>query len=133
MWGVKETGELDVFEGQGDVENRQTFFGTIHDWVQTGGYAADIANNNGRNYYLVRGVDFSQWHTYGVLWVPGRVTWYFDDQPVLSAPTYPIFDEQFYYLMFGAQEGANWRGGNTSGVTASSFSLSVDWVKVWQK
>jgi Glycosyl hydrolases family 16 len=131
--GAPETGELDVFEGQGDLENAHTFFGTIHDWARINGVPTDIANNSGRNYHQLSGVDFSQWHNYGVLWVPGRVTWYFDEHPILSAPTYPIFDEQSFYLILAAQEGANWQGGSTSGVAAKSLNLYVDWVKVWQK
>jgi hypothetical protein len=132
IWGATETGELDVFEGQGDPAEAHTFFGTVHDWMTINGKPVDVANNKGHNWAALSGVDFSQWHTYGVLWVSGRVTWYFDQQPVLTAPTYPIFDQQNYYLLLGAQEGVNWTYGNTSGVTASSMHLYVDWVKVWQ-
>jgi len=123
MWGATETGELDIFEGQGDPANSRMFFGTIHDWLNNNGTAIDVANNNGQNYYAMPGVDFTQWHTYGVLWIAGKVIWYFDDKPVLSAATYPIFDQQ---------EGANWSAGNLNGVTANSLNLYVDWVKVWQ-
>jgi hypothetical protein len=130
--GASETGELDVFEGQGDPADSQTFFGTIHDWVVTNGKAVDVANNNGKNSHVTPGIDFSMWHTYGVLWVPGQVTWYLDNQPVLSAATYPVFDRQNYFVMLGAQEGANWTYGNTNGVTAGSLNLYVDWVRVWQ-
>jgi hypothetical protein len=127
-----ETGELDIFEGQGDPANAQTFFGTIHDWVKVDGKFVDAANNGDRNYYKAPGIDFSQWHTYGALWVPGQVTWYLDDQPVLSAATYPIFDQQNYYVMLGAQEGAHWTFGNKTGVTADVLNLDVEWVRVWQ-
>jgi beta-glucanase (GH16 family) len=132
IWGANETGELDIFEGQGDPANSHTFFGTIHDWVNINGTWVDVANNNRYNFHTIPGVDFSQWHTYGVLWAPGMVTWYLDNEPVLSAPTYPIFDRQNYYLMLAAQEGANWSSGNMTGVTASSMNLYVKWVKVWQ-
>lgn len=132
IWGAAETGELDIFEGQGDPTNAHTFFGTIHDWMVTNGTSVDVANNKANNTAVLSGVDFSQWHTYGLLWVAGRVTWYFDQQPVLTAPTYPIFDQQNYYLLLGAQEGVHWTSGNTTGVTASSMNLYVDWVKVWQ-
>jgi hypothetical protein len=132
IWGATESGELDIFEGQGNPANAHTFFGTIHDWVIVNGTSIDVANNGSKNYYNIAGVDFTQWHTYGVLWVPGKVTWYFDQQPIISAPTYPIFDQQNYYLVLAAQEGADWTAGNTSGVSASSLNLYVDWVKVWQ-
>jgi beta-glucanase (GH16 family) len=132
IWGATESGEIDIFEGQGDATNSQTYFGTIHDWVNTAGTSVDIANNSGQNSYKIPGVDFSQWHTYGILWVPGKITWYFDNQPIISATTYPIFDQQSYYLILAAQEGANWIYGNTSGITANTMNLNVDWVKVWQ-
>jgi len=128
-----ETGELDIFEGQGDPANAQTFFGTIHDWKTINGKAVDVANNGGKNAHALAGVDFSALHTYGVLWVPGQVTWYFDNQPILTASTYPIFDQQNYYMMLGSQEGVNWTYGNTTGVTASSINLYVAWVHVWQQ
>jgi hypothetical protein len=130
--GASETGELDLFEGQGDPTNAQTYFGTIHDWQTLNGRAVDVANNGGHNFYKAAGIDFSTWHTYGVLWVPGQVTWYLDNQPILSAATYAIFDSQNYYLMLGSQEGANWTSGSMTGVTASSINLYVQWVHVWQ-
>jgi hypothetical protein len=64
--------------------------------------------------------------------VPGKVTWYLDNHPVLSAPTYPIFDQQNLFLMLSSQEGVNWVYGNNTGVTASSINLYVQWVRVWQ-
>ena len=66
-----------------------------------------------------------------MLWVPGQVTWYFDDQPLMSAPLLR-FDKQHFFLMLGMQEGANWTLGNMAGVTASSMHLTVDSVRVWQ-
>jgi beta-glucanase (GH16 family) len=123
-----EHGEIDIFEGQGATPNM--FFGTIHDWMGS----TDLRNNAGSNYHTFPStVDMSQYHTYGVLWVPGQITWYFDNQPLFSASTYPIFDQQDYYLILGSQEGANWSYGNLSGVTASKIGVNVDWVRVWQK
>ena len=131
--GATETGELDVFEGQGDPYDSQTYYGTIHDWVVKNGAATDVANNGHANHYKIPGVDFSAWHTYGVLWVPGKVTWYFDDQPIITATTYPIFDQQNFFLLLGSQEGASWTLGNLKNVTSSGMNLNVDWVRVWQQ
>lgn len=118
-----ETGELDIFEGQGAYPT--TFWGNIHDW------------SNGSNRSQGRGVnlgsvDLSQFHTYGALWTPGQVSWYFDNQYLFSEPTYPVFDQQNYYLILGSQEGVNWQYGNLNGVTASTIKVNVDWVRVWQ-
>jgi len=122
--GGCEQGELDVFEGQGATPS--IFTGTIHDWNSPTGHHSAAKN------YNLGTVDLSQYHTYGVLWTPGQVTWYFDNQALYSFPTYSIFDQQNYYLIIGSQEGANWSYGNLSGVTASQIGVSVDWVRVWQ-
>ena len=124
--GVKEAGEVDVFEGQGAQPN--TFTGTVHDWVNNQDY---INNNN--TYRLPANTDFSQFHTYGLLWQPGMVTWYYDNQPLMSAPTPAIFDKQDYFMVLGMQEGATWEYGNRTGVTATQMALSVQWVRVWKK
>lgn len=122
--GGCEQGELDVFEGQGATPT--VFTGTIHDWNSPTGHHSAAKN------YNLGSVDLSQYHTYGVLWTPGQVTWYFDNQALYSFPTYSIFDQQNYYLIVGSQEGANWSYGNLSGVTVSQIGVTVDWVRVWQ-
>jgi beta-glucanase (GH16 family) len=123
--GTKESGEIDIFEGQGD--HPHVFYGTIHDWVNL----RDHANKN--NFFALPGnVDLSQFHTYGLLWTPGKVTWYLDNQPLLSESTPAIFDRQDFFLVLTMQEGDDWKAGNLSGVTAPRMTLNVDWVRVWQ-
>ncbi len=108
--GAQETGELDVFEGQGDSPH--TYFGTIHDWV-----GQNSTSNDPNAYNLASTTDFSQWHTYGVLWTPGTVTWYFDNVALHSASTPAIFDQQDFFLVLTMSEGANWQVGSLDGVT----------------
>ena len=121
------SGELDIFEGAGSAPH--TYLGTIHDWEN----GADKANNNATDAHkLSRTVDMGKYHTYGVLWVPGRATWYFDNEPIITAPTYPIFDRQDYYIMLGSQEGIHGKYGDMTGVTAKSIGVNVEWVRVWQ-
>jgi beta-glucanase (GH16 family) len=127
--GVRDSGEIDVMEGQGG-SNPNTVYGTIHEWKNN----ADAYNNDSTNAYNApSGVDLSQYHTYGVLWTPGTISWYFDNQLIHSANTTAIFDQQSFYLVLSSQEGVNWSGGNLSGVTATTIPLNVDWVHVWQK
>lgn len=133
IWEAPETGEIDIFEGHGDPANSSTYFGTIHDWVTSHGSKTDVANNVGSNTAVINGVNFGTWHTYGLLWVPGSVTWYLDNNPVLTYQTTPIFDRQDFYLVLTQQEGLFGQPGNLSGVTAQYTGLSVDWIKVWQK
>jgi beta-glucanase (GH16 family) len=123
-----ESGEIDIFEGQGATPH--TYFGTIHDWKDY----VDIANNENTNAYeLASTVDVTQYHTYGILWVPGTITWYFDNELLFSAATYEIFDQEYFYPILSSQEGADWTYGDMTGVTASSIPLNVDWIHVWQK
>jgi len=124
--GVKESGELDIFEGQGAEPH--TFYGTVHDWLN----GRDIKGAK-NNFPLRADQDFSQFHTYGVLWVPGKVTWYFDDEPLHSESAPPIFDRQDFYLVLGMQEGVNWHAGDVSGVDRDKMTLVIDWVRVWQQ
>jgi hypothetical protein len=127
--GVRDSGEIDIMEGQGG-SNSNTIYGTIHEWKNN----ADVYNNNSSNAYNVpSGVDLSQYHTYGVLWTPGTISWYFDNQLIHSANTTAIFDQQTFYVVLGSQEGVNWGGGNLTGVTATTIPLNVDWVHVWHK
>jgi beta-glucanase (GH16 family) len=126
--GAATKGELDIMEGQGGAFPN-TIFTSIHNWVN----GIDVANNGGANtYQLPQGVDMTQYHTYGVLWTPGNVTWYFDDQPINSAATYPIFDTQEYCLVLSNQVGADWKIGNMLGVSASDIQVNIDWVRAWQ-
>jgi hypothetical protein len=125
---ASETGEIDIFEGQGGTPH--TYYGTLHDWMNN----QDIWSTDGKNAYQVPDtVDFGQYHTYGLRWTPGNVAWYFDNQPILSSATSPVFDTQDYYLILGAQEGYNWSEGDLTGVSANTIGMDVDWVRVWQK
>lgn len=123
-----ESGEIDIFEGQGSEP--RAFFGTIHCWSGSQELASSSATNR---FSIPANTDFASYHAYGLLWVPGRVTWYFDGVPLHSEPTYEVFDEQDYFMILGMQEGSNWKSGDSTGVTARSLTLTVDWVRVWQK
>ncbi|MBV8817517.1 MAG: glycoside hydrolase family 16 protein [Acidobacteriaceae bacterium] len=124
----EESGEIDIFEGQGGEPT--TFFGTIHRWRGS----QELASSSARNRFPIpANTDFATYHTYGLLWVPGRVTWYFDGVPLHSESTYSSFDTQKYFIILGIQEGVDWNPGNLTGVTADTLSLTVDWVRVWQK
>jgi hypothetical protein len=124
--GTKESGEIDIFEGQGDRPH--TFYGTVHDWVNL----HDTPSRNNA-FPLPSDVDMSQFHVYGLLWTPGKVTWYFDNRPLHSESTPAIVDKQDFFLVLGMQAGVDWKNGDLSGVIVPSMTLNVDWVRVWQK
>jgi len=130
-----EMGELDIFEGNGQYP--LSFFATLHDWQRDPDHPeklTDVRNNAPNNRFdLPPGTDFNRFHTYGVLWEPERITWFFDGRPLHSEPCYPIFKRQDLSLVLGMQMGSDWQVGNAKGVTARNMTLSVDWVRVWQK
>jgi len=129
IWGEAHVGELDIFEGQGNDPTH--YYGTINEW--NGPYDLVTTNSQGNNRFaLPAGKDFSGWHTYGVLWVKGRVTWFFDDVEVGTAVTPAIFDQQDFFLVLGSQEGSSWQMGNLAGVSSEALNLSVEWVHIYQ-
>lgn len=124
----EESGEIDIFEGQGDEP--QTFFGTIHRWSDSRSLASSADRNK---FSLPPNTDFADYHTYGLLWVPGRVTWFFDGIPLHSERTYALFDREEFFIALGMQEGTDWETGDLSGVSARSLTLVVNWVRIWQR
>jgi beta-glucanase (GH16 family) len=116
-------------EGQGNTPN--VYYGTYHEW-QNG--SSDISNNSSSNAATVpSGTNFTQYHTYGLLWTPGKLTWYFDNKQVLSVnyagtPGASWFDTMTYYIILGSQ--VNGWGSNTG--ASGTIPLKVQWVHVWQ-
>jgi glycosyl hydrolase family 16/Big-like domain-containing protein len=129
--GIKDSVEVDIMEAQGASPHEVDVH--VHEWKGdvAGGPATHDVGPAGFGYNTQ--ADLSQYHKYGVLWVPGRLTFYFDDQPIYSVATPAIMDQQDYILILGSQEGANWSYGNLNGVTANMIAVKADWVRVWQK
>ena len=116
-------GEIDVFEGQGTEPS--VFYGTVHK-----DSACGDDQQNGNNYQPV-GVDLTAgFHTYAALWTSTTITWYLDDKPLMSAPTYSTDNAPMFLLL------QMWSGGWTSDPSATTPAVlhtQVDWVHVWQK
>jgi beta-glucanase (GH16 family) len=125
--GIHESGEIDIFEGQGDHPHQ--LYTTVHDWTNN---THDSANKN-NTVQLPSDIDLNKWHVYGLLWTAGQLTWYLDNKPIHSEPTPAVFDRQDYYIVLSSQESVNWKEGDMTGVTASKIDLNVDWVRVWQQ
>lgn len=132
---TKDSGELDVFEGVGEYPG--IYFGTIHHWQESPDNPAkmiDVENSGKRNRFpMPPRTDVSQYHTYGMLWEPDKVTWFLDDQPLHTERSFSVFDTQYYGLILGMQEGSNWKPASLEGVEASRIGMHVQWVHVWQK
>lgn len=122
-------GEIDVMEAQGTQWNM--IFCTWHEWYAS----TDRANNSPNNQVtLPSGFDTTKPHRYGLLWEPGKLTYFIDGEPVLTATPPAIMDEQDYFIVLTLDAGLNWTSGNFSGmnVPPTEFTLYVDSVQVWQ-
>jgi beta-glucanase (GH16 family) len=103
--------EIDIFEAY----QNNVFVGTIHDW----NWPNSTKNTN--NWHPVS-ADLSQWHTYGLLWTASTVTWYLDNQPMMSWPTPNVCKTQKLFMILGAQARAH----------NNTVKLDVDWVRVYR-
>ncbi len=68
------------------------------------------------------GTNFSTWHTYGCLWTPNQVQWYFDNKLVTTVATGPgtpftALEQSKMFLILG---------------TGKWWPMYVDYVHVWQ-
>jgi beta-glucanase (GH16 family) len=78
------------------------------------------------NYY---GADLTGWHTYGLAWSPGVLTWYLDGQEVFQ--TTDDVTAKSMYLIINLAVGGTWPG-MASSATPASASMNVDYVRVWK-
>lgn len=159
--GYAHFSELDFMEaccGHQSYVGQTEYFTTIHDWygLYLPNYGWDYNIQNGLNFFKVGQVDWSQFHTYGCLWMPakdgqpGYVQWFFDNQPgwieyfkgPIGNPPLPGQSQPPYHAnSFDAY--APGLAGPTFAIldqqhlalaldTDPSWPLRVAWVNVWQ-
>lgn len=128
--------ELDVFEAYHESYGSpyHWFVGSVHDWYKTNPVTHYM--NGGNNIYkLPTSVDVSQYHTYGLLWTKGTLTWYFDDKPVLKQlyganampdPNYANLPRGVFSMLDQQTNGMALILG-----TGVNYPLTVDWVRIW--
>lgn len=123
-------GELDLFEWQSGTPT--TFYGTLHVWQDQ----VDIANNNSSDGWNVPpGTNFANYNTYGVLWTPTSISWYFNNVLMetvntTSTPYSTVFGGlESYFLILSQQAGCNWA--TSCPGQASPLNTQVQWVHVY--
>jgi hypothetical protein len=137
--GANHWNELDFFEAYtgGFAPYNGSFVGTVHDWTFNNNTYSNCQNaNNFQN----TSVDWNQWHILGCLWTPGQISWYLDDNLLMTqqysatgAPNpcvnctsgsgcatglFSIMDSENNFLILGCSE---------------EWPLYVDYVHVWQQ
>ena len=128
-------GEIDVFEWFSNASNK--FWGTLHTWDN----GVDTATSSPNSWAVPEGTSFANYNTYGILWTPTAISWYFNNSflgtvSTTSAPYNSAFNGSGpYFLILSEQAGCN--GVYTiftpcSG-QASPLNMQVQWVHIYSK
>lgn len=134
--GMPRSMELDFFEAYHAPyqPHEDVFSGTVHDWI-IGPPQLDRANygNNGKS---MSGFDWQNFHTYGCLWQPGKITWYLDGQAQFSqqysADAPPVPNTAGLASGVFSPLDTDLSGQTVILGSGVGYPMSVDWVRVWQ-
>jgi hypothetical protein len=99
-------GEIDVFEGLGGQA-------AWHYHYSGGGPGATVPGN------------FTGWHTYGAVWEPGKISFYYDGRLVGTQSSGVVSSPHFLILNYGV---GGWGGDRVVPAT-----MQVDYVRAWQR
>ena len=137
-WPV--SGELDIMETVGSfgdgIHNRAC--STLHWGVPDHVY-------KGSGYTALRS-DITCFHTYGVDWKPGEITWYYDGEPIYTIRNWASgkpgasdkysfdapFDQPFYLLLNLAVDSGQFGGAANRASFDGKINMYVDYVRVYQ-
>jgi beta-glucanase (GH16 family) len=125
-------GEFDIMENIGKEP------GQVHGSVHGTGFTGVPL---GTVYHLPSNEPFAaNFHTFGVIWSPGKVQYYVDDPAHPYATFTPAdlpkgavwpFDQGRYFLLLNLAVGGFWPG-NPDAATAAPLEMLVDYVRVYQ-
>jgi len=128
-------GEQDVLERVNAATNPDWNAGSIHGTGFTGG-------NIGTQYPFPSGQTAAQWHTYGMIWKPGSVSYYVDDptQPYttftlvslnnLTGAVWPFDSGQSNFILLNLAIGGSWPG-PPDNTTPFPSEMLVDYVRIY--
>lgn len=118
------TNEIDIIET--DPSSPNAAFCTLHANSSGDGGVPDELNNPHR--FPINQLVLGAWHTYGLLWTQGQITWYVDDVKVANARPFPSTWQPMQLILTSAPGGVN---GSDS--TVLPPITQVQWVRVWEK
>ncbi|MCA1326028.1 family 16 glycosylhydrolase [Herbaspirillum sp. alder98] len=113
--------EIDILEAPGHMPDKLTR--AVH-WV-----SPDTSAHASSGCYTPTPAFADGFHTYGVLWLPDRIVYYYDRMVVAQVATKPGMDKPFY-LMINMAVGGRWQGAANQNTPLPQRML-VDWVAVY--
>ncbi|MCR4651505.1 MAG: glycoside hydrolase family 16 protein [Lachnospiraceae bacterium] len=134
-WPV--SGEIDIMETTGT--NTSKACGTLHY-----GAPAHVYKGSG---YVDLSSNIHYFHTYAVDWEPGKMTWYYDGEPINTLTDWKSgktgasdalsfdapFDQPFYMLLNLAVDSGQFGGDSNKAKFQEDINMYVDYVRVYQK
>lgn len=128
--GWPACGEIDIMELVGHEPS--TVHGTAH-WGEQG---QGFSYMKGDSYSITNGKFSGKYHVFSLVWEPGLVKWYVDDNeyhrltPADVNGSYP-FDAAFFFI-FNIAVGGDWPG-YPDATTQFPQRMFVDYIRVFQK
>jgi beta-glucanase (GH16 family) len=125
LWPVKGwPPEIDFAEDNGDAA-RTLYDGILH-------YNTPTKTNAQKT--MTGTVDLTQWHTYGVIWSPGNVSYTLDGQVWASYPNQYVSSQPMYLAMQTQAWpcGVQWENCRDS-TTPAEVDMNIDWVVAYTK
>lgn len=129
-------GEIDIMEVMGS--DTKKLYGTLH-------YGEPHEQSQG-TYMLGQDADFAkQYHVYGCLWEPDKISWYIDDIKYFEEKNwftadmgeekkaYPAPFDQPFHVILNLAIGGSWVGYPDENTTYDDQVFAIDYVKVYQK
>ncbi len=121
--GAANFAELDFVEAYPTGAAGATILTTVHEWTTSSGGNTSVQQPNDVP-TLPAGFDYNAFHIYGCLWSTNQVTWYIDNQPVMTVATgpgtnFPSLEKDHMVVPEFSARGKNW-------------PMDVDWVHIWQ-
>lgn len=129
--GWPKCGEVDIME----------YVGYDPLWVQGSLHSQDFSGGNSKNgrLQLSSQNDESEWHTYGVIWQPDKISFYVDsyttpyytyNAPAVKTENNWPYDKPFFIIL-NLAFGGDWGGAKGIDKTLDNMKFDVDWVKYY--
>lgn len=110
-------GEIDIVEYIANSGFRSYIATTLHDWSTTATPAAS-------HHRVASPTD--GFHTYGMMWSPSTMTFYFDGSVTMRCPT-PLMMKQPYYLLVDLGLGGGWPTEKTPAIN----DLNIQYIRAY--